>query len=267
MEDEKLAKTDMWKVPVSLLRTVEDFNIRKDMGNIDELTESIRINGVKVPLRGYRKDGLFFITAGHRRFAACEKLQADGVEVLVPFMVEPKAYSVEQRIIDTFLTNDGKALNPIEQAEGIQRLINYGWSYKQIAESLSKSEVYIRKLCSLKMAPMLLQNLVINGTISGTLAMDVLKDGKEAIDKLISLYDEIIVPEAANEVPVIKKITKKDLVETKFNSFKSFKKFATRPDVAIDNIQEDKKEAFNILLKIIKNEITEQEIEDYFYFK
>ena len=61
----------LWISPKEL-QVEEGFNVRYDYGNIEELSNSIVENGVKVPLRVYEKkdSGEKVIIDGHRRFNA-----------------------------------------------------------------------------------------------------------------------------------------------------------------------------------------------------
>jgi ParB-like chromosome segregation protein Spo0J len=82
---------------------------------MESLVESIRNNGVKIPLRGYIKDKRFYLIDGHRRKKACDILNVDDVSLLVPFIVEPTDRKEEDRIADLLICNDGKKLNPCVQ--------------------------------------------------------------------------------------------------------------------------------------------------------
>src|ERR1700749_2996918 len=101
-----VTKGDLFKVKSSKLITKEGFNIRTDMGDIKGLAENIRENGVKEPLQGFREGDFFVVKDGHRRKAALDLLLQEGLEIKVPFILEPKNYNVEQRVVDMFIMND-----------------------------------------------------------------------------------------------------------------------------------------------------------------
>ena len=52
---------------------VED-RMRKELGNIKELAESIHQNGQITPILVEEKNGKFFLIAGERRLRACQHL-------------------------------------------------------------------------------------------------------------------------------------------------------------------------------------------------
>ena len=89
----KILRTDYFKVPFTALQIDED-NAREDLGDIEALAESILNTGVQNPVIGYKKNGVFVITDGKRRYYACkyiyEKLSV-GYDVLIPFVPSKKA--------------------------------------------------------------------------------------------------------------------------------------------------------------------------------
>lgn len=268
-----VTRTDLFRVPASKLKTIEGFNIRQDYGNIAELTESIRENGVKVPLRGYKdKDGSFIVVDGHRRYQAVKALLEQGVEVNVPFILEAKKYSDEQRLIDMFVMNEGKALTTLEQAEGVRRFIAYGYNEKDIAAKLAKSEGYIRKLNSLNTAPKKFIDLIRKGTISGTYAIEVIAKGQ--VDEVLNKAAEKVVPEdtaieahTSTDGQEIKetvpksggKITKKEMNVNSFAEFKKYMKRASEEDMMPDVLV-----AYQFAVKLANNELTALQIQQYF---
>lgn len=272
-------RADMFKVPASNLRIKEGLNIRSDYGNIQELADSIKENGVKVPLRGYkeRENGyeVFVVVDGHRRHTALQLLLEQGTEIIVPFITENKGYNDEQRLIDMFLMNEGKSLTPLEQAEGVRRLIAYGYSEKEIALKLAKSEVYVRKLNSLNSAPKAFRKLIEEGTISATLAIETIAKGQ--VEDLMNTIEEnkktpVKAPENTNEQdtqsndgkeikdPTPARITKKDLKEQ--NSIKEFKKFMKNANE--DLISESVLYVYQFAAKLANNELSFEEIKEFF---
>lgn len=182
-EQQQAKRTDIYKVPFPQLRIKEGFNIRTDMGDINELAGSILANGVKNSLRGYRskEDGeeVFIVTDGHRRYAALKQLFESGnTDILAPFVLEERSYNDEQRIFDMFICNEGKQLNPLEQALGIQRLVNYGYDLKEISSKLGKTLNYVQKLNALNELPKKAIKMIEDGKISATYMMTIQSEGK-----------------------------------------------------------------------------------------
>ena len=146
-------RRDMYLLPVTEIIVQEGFNPRTDYGDIASLAESILQNGVKNPLRGYKEGGNYILTDGHRRLMAAKIVAKTNPEILVPFVLDMSNKSAEQRIIDTMICNDGLKLNPLEEAEIINRLINFGMNEKEICKRTSQTSTYVSNLKLLYNAP------------------------------------------------------------------------------------------------------------------
>ena len=131
-------RTDVFHLSPSDIKIEEGFNPRQDYGDMELLADSITQNGVKVPLKGFKKNGEYVLTDGHRRLKASMMVMEKYPEILIPFIVDKSGNSEEQRIIDVMICNDGKNLNPLEEAEVINRLINFGLKEREISKRTGK---------------------------------------------------------------------------------------------------------------------------------
>lgn len=267
------------KVPFGLLVIQEGLNIRTDYGDIKELAANIRENGVKQPFRGYKKDGMYVVTDGHRRHAACALLAEDGSEIVVPFITESAGYNDEQRVVDMFIMNSGKDLTLSEKAAGIKRLINYGWEIDDVAKKLSHSKSYIARLLMLEDAPKAFKKLINKGIISDSYAIELLGKGdaqKFLDDYQAGVYDQTVNAAlgegeegaegegdgASTDGKKPKKITKADVKAKEINSVRDLKKFIQDTDA--DIISEDRADAFAFLGLVFANELDAKKIAKWF---
>lgn len=269
----EVKKRDLPMVPFDKLMIKDGFNIRVDMGDIEELAASIKEHGVRVPMRGYKEKGsdIHVIVDGHRRYAALQLIAKESDDTIyVPFVLEPQKYNDEQRIVDMFIMNDGKNLTPLEQAAGVQRLINFGWTEKDVATKIGRSPNYVTKLASLNAAPKRLVKLIENKKVSASLAMDIIAKGetdKFLADVEAGFYD---VQKATNgnglfehdAEPAEKKtkITRSDVSPT--NSWKEFKKWAKTADDKL--MDEDKAKFFKWLCRMMNDELGEDHFKRFF---
>ncbi len=101
-----------------------------------ELTESIREYGVLQPLLVRpMSDGSYKIVAGERRWRAAVAAGLSEVPVVIRPLTDAEACALA--LIENLQRED---LNPIEEAEGIRRLIEeFGFTQEQAAEKLGKS--------------------------------------------------------------------------------------------------------------------------------
>lgn len=189
-------RTDLFKLDPRSINVVEGFNVRQDYGNMDALVESIRENGVRVPVKGYKKDGEFFLTDGHRRLQAAILLVGEGVEIRIPFVTE-KSPSETDRLLDMFLCNDGKSLNAIEQADLVSRLSKLGLENKEIAQKIGVSVVTINNMMTTSKLPASLKKKIAAKEITATLVLNMIRSKKDlTVDNIEQHIDNILHPEA-----------------------------------------------------------------------
>ena len=134
-------------IPVSKLWKHPD-NPCKDLGDVTELAESIKVNGVLqnltvVPLIGEitkKWDGESYrVIIGHRRLAAAKLA---GLEELPCVVVEMS----EREQLSTMLTENMQRsdLTVYEQAQGFQMMLDLGDTEDQIAEKTGFSKSTVR---------------------------------------------------------------------------------------------------------------------------
>jgi ParB/RepB/Spo0J family partition protein len=176
----KEQRKDLLMVDPRLIIANENDNIREDYGNIEELSESIVENGVKVALRGYRDGENFVVTDGFRRTRAIKLALEKGVEIArVPFILEPKGYAKEQRILDMFIMNDGKRLTALEEGRLFLKLENdYGFTRKEIAKKTGRTEGHISQMIQLQDAPQEAKEAIKDGKISASTVRKVVANTK-----------------------------------------------------------------------------------------
>jgi len=115
---------------------------RKDMGDLKELTESIREKGIIEPVIVRPKEGHYEIIAGERRFRAAQ--QAGMTEIPCIEHDIPDNEALELSIVENIQRKD---LNVFEQAQSIMSLAEiYGYSHEEIAKKIGKSRVTVSEL-------------------------------------------------------------------------------------------------------------------------
>jgi ParB family chromosome partitioning protein len=113
---------------------------RMDEGALYELAESIKAQGVMQPilvrlLASGENAGKYEIIAGERRFRASKLAGLSQVPVLVRDV--PDQAAAAMALIENMQRED---LNPLEEAQGMQRLIKeFGLTHEQAAQSVGRS--------------------------------------------------------------------------------------------------------------------------------
>lgn len=281
---EKVSETQQkyWEVDALNIKPLNRAggNIRVDYGEQDasfqELVDSIRENGVKVPIRGYRNkdvEGEWFSIDGHRRLAACNKLITDeGLSIKVRvIVVDARKITDEEIIFDMISTNQGKPLSPIEMAEAVRRLEELGVEVKDIAKRFGKSLDLVKNLSYFAKAPKRLRDLVSSNKVSYSLVIQTLrecKDYNEAVTKIESALN--VSKQQAKKKSFDPEVDTEDL---DYKATRSHMNIATNKLDSVKElnrvIREYKEKEFvvaNQLLftfaeKISKNQITAKEIE------
>lgn len=208
----KTTKKDLFMVDPRNLIEEENFNTRFELGNIDELAESIKENGVKKPLLGFKVTGQdkYVLTDGHRRFVAIQKIIAEATAAgkdipdsikQVPIITDKETRIVE-RTINIILSNDGMPLNPVELATSYKRLIDNGMTQMQIAKKIGKSQAHVATTLRLVNVSETTKQAIVSGKVSVSTVRDMInkKSDTTVIDKKI-----------AAAVSSDKKVTRKDV--------------------------------------------------------
>lgn len=184
-------KRDAYPFDPRLLKVDAGYNVRDldaadERADLDELKESIRSNGVRVPLEVRLVDEDVFIVAGHRRHKAVMELIGEGEEIkAVPVMPEPKHTSEVDRILNLVVSNSGKPLKPLEIAEVVRRLVAFGWDKAQIAKRIGwKSAASVTQHLELLAMPEPVKAHVREGDISATQASKLLKNLPKGTDPI-----------------------------------------------------------------------------------
>lgn len=127
------------------------FNPRKTFRGVAELAESIKSNGIKVPLRVRPIEGAeahFELVFGERRWRAAKAADLDEVPAIIEAMTDAQARML--MLVELAQTDD---VHPVEEAEVFRQLHEDDkLSVEEIAAKINKSESHVRgriKLCDL----------------------------------------------------------------------------------------------------------------------
>ncbi|NLF55144.1 MAG: ParB/RepB/Spo0J family partition protein [Thauera phenolivorans] len=135
---------------------------RMDPGSLEELAASIKAQGVMQPiLVRPLGGGEHEIIAGERRWRAAQIAGLDEVPCLVREIPDEAALAMS--LIENIQRED---LNPLEEASGIQRLIDeFGMTHQQAADSVGRSRPAASNLLRLLNLASPVQELLMAGDI------------------------------------------------------------------------------------------------------
>lgn len=139
---------------------------RMDEGALQELAASIRAQGLMQPIlvRKVGDDlpgGRYEIIAGERRFRAAKIAGLNEVPVLVKEVGDESAAAMA--LIENIQRED---LNPLEEGQGIQRLIReFNFTHEQAAESVGRSRSAVSNLLRLLNLAAPVQTMLMAGDL------------------------------------------------------------------------------------------------------
>ena len=167
-----------------------------DEAALEELAESIKQHGVLQPLlvRPIPSGG-YQLVAGERRWRACRMAGLNKVPVVIKELTDTE--TMEIAIIENLQRED---LNPIEEAEGLQALIDKcGYTQEEVAASVGKSRPAVANSLPLLRLPQEVRDMTKNGEISAGHAR-----------ALLAFDNDAMMLEAAKNI-VSKKMTVRDV--------------------------------------------------------
>jgi ParB family chromosome partitioning protein len=164
-------------VPVDKIRPNPD-QPRKFLGDLRELTESIKEKGVLEPLlvRFMPRDDCYYIISGERRYHAS---RAAGLrEVPCIEKIADDAETLELALIENLQRKD---LTPFEEADGLQRLAEqFEYTHEDIARKIAKARSSVTETMSLRVIPEPLRKICIeSGIVTKSLLLQIARQPNE----------------------------------------------------------------------------------------
>ena len=129
-----------------------------DEDSLSDLEKSIKERGIIQPIivRKSEENSKYEIIAGERRWLAAQKAGLHEVPVVVTEADDLK--SLEFAIVENVQRND---LNPLEEAQGYQRLINdFSYDQEKVSKFIGKSRSYITNCLRILTLPNDVLNLI-----------------------------------------------------------------------------------------------------------
>lgn len=187
---------DLWMVPYEQLHYDPADNIRPvDPEWVTHLTALILENGYDKgsPLHCYArkvdgKDLLYVYKGQHRYLAAGKAIEAGRNLGKIPVVVrDAKTVNRAEMVIDGYLSNDSKRSSPLELAAVVAELRDiHGMTLAAICKRLNVTDQTIRDVGLLERAPLELHQMVRDGAVAGTLAIEQIREhgADRALDRL-----------------------------------------------------------------------------------
>ncbi len=175
-------------IPVDQIRPNPD-QPRKALGDLRELSESIREKGVLEPLlvRFVSREDCYYIISGERRYHAS---RAAGLrEVPCIEKMADDAETLEIALIENIQRKD---LTPFEEADGLHRLATqFEYTHEDVARKIGRARSSVTETLSLRNIPeSLRKKCVEHGIISKSLLLQIARQPTEK--KMIEMMHRIM---------------------------------------------------------------------------
>lgn len=162
---------------------------RKALGDLRELTESVREKGVLEPLlvRFIASEGCFYIISGERRYHAA---RAAGLrEVPCIEKTVDDAETLEIALIENIQRKD---LTAFEEADGLHRLASqFEYTHEDMAKKIGRARSSVTETLSLLNIPEPLRKKCIeNGVVSKSLLLQIARQPTEK--KMAEMFQRIL---------------------------------------------------------------------------
>ena len=148
-----------------LVRNPRNPRRRFEEEDLADLTNSVRAKGLLQPIVVRPVDGqenAYEIVAGERRWRAAQKAGVHEVPVIIRSFSDGEA--LEIALVENIQRSD---LNPIEEGEGYQQLIDhFSYTQQQLADSIGKSRSHIANTLRLLTLPDKIKQYLSSGALT-----------------------------------------------------------------------------------------------------
>lgn len=163
-------------VPIDQVAPAPGFNNRRSLGDLAELSASIRSVGLLQPLLVRKVESAldrdvvgYFIIAGHRRHAAAKLAGLSHVDVKV--VDQDERERMESLLVENLQRLD---IDPLEEAEGYKRLVDFGLKQQDVAGKVGRSPAHVSKRLSLLELPKDAMDLIAEKKLALVDAMELI---------------------------------------------------------------------------------------------
>lgn len=136
-------------------------NPRRDVGDVTELADSIRAQGLLQPLLLMPAGDRYLVVAGHRRLAAARRLGLESLPAVVRRGLE-RPDAIAAMLTENLQRAD---LNPVEEARAYRVLVDAGWTQTDVARATGRSVATVSHRLALLVLTPEEQDLVARGEI------------------------------------------------------------------------------------------------------
>jgi len=178
----------MSDIKISASNTRKDLEAGTEDTSLNDLAQSIQEKGLLNPITvSKRKDGLYDLIAGQRRFLACKKLRWK----TIPAIIRDRLDDTNATIISLIENVQRADINPIDKANAYQKIYEKYKNYDKVAKETGVSIPTVKKyLALLNLVPSIQKKLT---TAEGPVGISALSKLSETFssEKQEEAYEKI----------------------------------------------------------------------------
>ena len=189
--------------------------------SLNELSLSIKEYGILNPILVRKKDNLYEIIAGERRYRAAKKIGLKEVPVIIKTINDNKV--TEIALIENLQREN---ISPIEEAKSLQEILKLSnITEKELSNMIGKSQPFISNKLRLLTLPVSIQDALINKKISERHARSLMtiKDEKKQEELLNKIVQEKLTVKDLDNIINEKTKTEEELASSINNNIESLK--------------------------------------------
>lgn len=216
---------------------------RSELGNIQELMDSIRTKGVLEPILVRSLGNRFEIIAGERRFIASKNVGLKELPCIEFDVSENEA--MEIALIENLQRKD---LETFEEADGLNALIDlYNYNHQEVSEKIGKARSTITEILSISKIPEAVRQVIkSSGVFSRSTLIEIAR--QETSDDMMTFAQEIVK----------RRLTREDTRDLS----KLLKGKVKKPKYYVYNYVPEGIDKFRMRLEFKKQMVSRQEIID-----
>ena len=220
---------------------------RSELGDIQELMDSIKAKGVLEPIIVRPRGEKFEIIAGERRFIASRNLGLKEISCIEITVDDQEAMEIS--LIENLQRKD---LDIFEEADGLRALMNlYGYSHQEVADKIGKARSTITEIISVSRIPVNLREKLKKAGITS----------RSTIIEIAKVENETLMNQVVERI-IHNRLTRTDTRDlTRMFKEKEDQEKEKQKYFVFNYVPKDKK-SFKLRIEFKKQVVTRQELID-----
>ncbi|MFM0608696.1 hypothetical protein PQR05_29620 [Paraburkholderia sediminicola] len=151
-----------------------DLTTERARAHIESIKETLRNGGTIPPLKVRVSGKHVYVRDGHCRLTSVRELIEEGLDIRRVMVEEAKGNDADD-VAMMVTSSQGLMLTRLEQGRAAKRLVNFGWTPKEVAARVGQSTTYIEQNLMLANANSDVHLLLQSGSVPPKVALDAIR--------------------------------------------------------------------------------------------